>query len=241
MLTGTQLGTYGFDLAASSLTLLLQRILRETGITRLRVSSLQPQEITRDLLELWSDQRLCPHFHLPLQSGCDRILHSMRRRYDTPQFAAKVDLIRNMLPSAGITTDIIVGFPGEGDEEYRLSKEFARSMDFSNMHVFPYSPRPGTSAVYLRDGVRDGIRKERVAEMGQIAAVGFRTFRLRQLGSHRQVLWDSSLPGGADTVWSGLTDNYIRVRTQSEAELRNVVTQAELLKLVGETVLTSIR
>ena len=152
-----------------------------------------------------------------------------------------------MLPSAGITTDIIVGFPGEGEEEYRLSKEFARSLDFSNMHVFPYSPRPGTSAVYLKDGVPDGIRKERVAEMGQIAAVGFRAFRLRQLGSHRQVLWESSLPGGADsarradTVWSGLTDNYIRVRTQSEADLRNRVTRAELLKLVGETVLTSIQ
>ena len=168
---------------------------------------MQPKETRQDLLELWSDPRLCPHFNLPLQSGCDRILKSMRRRYDTSQFAAKVDLMRDMLPSAGITTDIIVGFPGEGEEEYRLSQEFARSMEFSNMHVFPYSRRPGTSAAYLSDGVADSVRKERVADMGQIAAEGFRSFRLGQSGSHRQVLWESSLPRGASTERRGRTGN----------------------------------
>ena len=256
VLTGTQLGTYGFDLAPDSLVnqslvnespenhslaLLLQRILTETEITRLRVSSLQPQEITQDLLELWSDPRLCPHFHLPLQSGCDQILRSMRRRYDTSQFAAKVDLIRKMLPSAGITTDIIVGFPGEGEEEYQASKDFARSMEFSDIHVFPYSPRPGTSAAYLKDRAPDSVRKERVADMGQIAAEGFRRFRLGQLGDHRPVLWESSQPKGAATVWSGLTDNYIRVCAENGGDLRNVVTQAELLELAGERVLSRVR
>ncbi len=241
VLTGTQLGTYGFDLPACSLTLLLRRILMDTGISRLRVSSLQPQEITQDLLELWSDPRLCPHFHLPLQSGCDHILKSMRRRYDTFQFAAKVDLIRKMLPSAGITTDIIVGFPGEGEGEYRSSRDFARSMDFSDIHVFPYSPRPGTSAAYLKNSVKDKARKERAADMGQIGRRGFRRFRLGQLGSQRPVLWESGQAEGFSTVWSGLTDNYIRVRTQSEADLQNLVTQTELLELVGENVLISIQ
>ena len=255
MLTGTQLGTYGFDLASGglvneslandgqvnhSLTALLQRILRETEITRLRVSSLQPQEITPDLLELWSDRRLCPHFHLPLQSGCDQILKSMRRRYDTSQFAAKVDLIRKILPSAGITTDVIVGFPGEGEKEYQASKDFARSMEFSDIHVFPYSPRPGTSAAYLKDRATHTVNKERVANMGEIAAEGFRRFRLEQLGGHRPVLWESSQLEAATRVWSGLTDNYIRVRTQCEGDLRNTVTHTELLKLVGESVLARI-
>lgn len=249
VLTGTQLGTYGFDLFKggannNSLAMLLKRILAETGITRLRVSSLQPQEITQELLELWSDPRLCPHFHLPLQSGCDQILKSMRRRYDTFQFAAKVDLIRKILPSAGITTDIIVGFPGEGEDEYGLSRDFARSMDFTDIHVFPYSPRPGTSAASMnnrKDRVPDSARKERAAEVGQIGAEGFQRFRRGQLGSSRPVLWESSHVNGSATIWTGLTDNYIRVRTQSEAELRNVVTQAELLKLDGESVLTGIR
>ncbi len=265
VLTGTQLGTYGFDLGVTTLTQetpiklglggvrpgqptlagLLQRILRETSITRLRVSSLQPQEITEALLELWSDPRLCPHFHLPLQSGCDQILKSMRRRYDTSQFAAKVEMIRKTLPSVGITTDLIVGFPGEGPDEYRTSKDFARSMEFSDIHVFPYSPRPGTSAAYLKDTatgtVRPGnVKKERVAEMVGIAADGFRRFRREQIGSHRPVLWESSQKG-SPTTWNGLTDNYIRVRTQSDADLRNVVTQAKLLQLVEESVLVSLK
>ena len=270
VLTGTQLGTYGFDLGAMTLTHgspiksspikmrlgelrpgqptlagLLQRILRETRITRLRVSSLQPQEITEALLELWSDPRLCPHFHLPLQSGCDRILESMRRRYDTSQFAAKVEMIRKTLPEAGITTDLIVGFPGEGPDEYQTSKDFARSMEFSDIHVFPYSPRPGTSAAYLKDTATDTVRpgnlkKERVAEIVGIAADGFRSFRLEQIGSHRPVLWESNQKGSS-TIWNGLTDNYIRVQTQSEADLRNVVTQAKLLQLIEESVLVSIK
>lgn len=246
VLTGTQLGGYGFDLADTSLALLLKRILGETEVTRLRVSSLQPQEITEDLLELWSDPRLCPHFHLPLQSGCDQILKSMRRRYDTSLFAAKVVLIRKMLPSAGITTDIIVGFPGEGEAQYRLSKDFARSMDFSDIHVFPYSLRPGTSAAYLINSVTDGAKKERAGEMGKIASEGFRRFRTKLLGSQRPVLWESSHWESSHseedaTVWNGLTDNYIRVHTRSEADLQNSVTQAQLLKLAMESVLTSIQ
>ena len=250
VLTGTQLGTYGFDLGNTgfvgnnpnhnTLGKLLQRILKETSLTRLRVSSLQPQEINPDLLDLWSDPRLCPHFHLPLQSGCDDILKSMRRRYDTRLFAAKVDLIRNILPDAGITTDLIVGFPGEGDLSYRISRDFAYSMYFSDIHVFPYSPRPGTSAFLLKNRVADNDRKQRVGEMGDIGAEGFRRFRLSQLGSRRPVLWESRLPAKTYSetrkapagVWSGLTDNYIRVHAESAADLGNTVTEATLSNLV---------
>lgn len=239
VLTGTQLGSYGFDLAGCDLPVLLRRILRETVLTRLRVSSLQPQEITDSLLELWSDPRLCPHFHLPLQSGCDRILRSMRRRYDTAQFATRVDSIRKMLPDAGITTDIIAGFPGEGEEEHRASGNFARSMAFSGMHVFPYSPRPGTSAAYLGNRVAEAVKKERVEDLGQIAAEGFGRFRRGQLGSRRPVLWESSRGNGAATEWSGLTDNYIRVWTKSQGDIGNTVTHYRLVELAGDVVLTS--
>jgi len=246
VLTGTQLGTYGFDLGNTgffgkstddnTLGKLLQRILKETSLTRLRVSSLQPQEIVPELLDLWSDPRLCPHFHLPLQSGCDEILKSMRRRYDTNLFAAKVDLIRSIFPDAGITTDLIVGFPGESEAYYQLSRDFARSMDFSDIHVFPYSPRPGTSAVLLKNRVTDNDRKQRVGEMGEIGSEGFRRFRLGQSGSRRPVLWESRLPAKshAETrkasagVWSGLTDNYIRVHAESEVDLGNTVTEVLL-------------
>ena len=234
VLTGTQLGTYGFDLDGVSLVTLLQSILRGTDLCRMRVSSLQPQEITRELLEAWEDPRLSPHFHVPLQSGSDRILKSMRRRYNATQFTQAVALIRHRFPEAGITTDLIVGFPGEGDAEYRESRRLARFIQFSDMHIFPYSPRPGTSAAYLTDQVAATVKKTRAAEMAEVSIEGFRAFRQRQLGSSRPVLWESVRRTAATQVWTGLTDNYIRVTTEDQRDLRNVVTTAELQELTGD-------
>ena len=236
VLTGTQLGTYGHDLPGCNLRTLLQRILSESSLVRLRVSSLQPQEITEELLELWCDPRLCPHFHVPLQSGSNRILESMRRRYDSAQFARTVELIRQRLPDAGITTDLIVGFPGEDESEYLESRRLAASMQFSDMHVFPFSPRPGTSAAHFSNQVPEQAKKARAAEMAEVAKKGFRAFRLQQLGTTRPVLWEKAEAAGAVTLWSGLTDNYIRVSAEDRRELRNVVSEARLTKLIGDCV-----
>ena len=236
VLTGSQLGTYGFDLDGAILLTLLESILAETEVARVRVSSLQPQEITWELLEAWENPRLAPHFHVPLQSGSDRILKSMRRRYDAAQFARAVELIRRRVSGAGITTDLIVGFPGEGEAEYQESRRFARSVEFSNMHIFPYSPRPGTSAVYLKDQVPTQVKKTRAAEMAEVASLGFRAFRQQQLGSTRPVLWESARGTDADLVWTGLTDNYLRVTTEDRRNLRNLVTPAQLQKLTGDRV-----
>lgn len=236
VLTGTQLGTYGHDLAGSSLSTLLRRILIESSVIRLRVSSLQPQEITEELLELWHDPRLCPHFHVPLQSGSNRILKSMRRRYDSAQFARTVELIRQRMPDAAITTDLIVGFPGEDESEFQESRRLASSMQFSDMHVFPFSPRPGTSAAHFSNQVPEQAKKARAAEMAEVAKKGFRAFRLQQLGTTRPVLWEKAGGAGAPTLWSGLTDNYIRVSAEGRRELRNVVTEARLMKLIGDCV-----
>ena len=238
VLTGTQLGSYGFDIPGTSLLKLLQQILSESTVPRIRVSSLQPQEITTELLELWQDQRLCPHFHLPLQSGNNRILAAMRRRYDTATFTDTVENIRRIFPNAGITADLIVGFPGENRDEFRESREFARSMQFSDMHIFPYSARPGTSAAYFGDQLPQGEKKERTAEMVRVAAEGFEAFRQQQLGQTRQVLWESTHPTGSDSVWSGLTDNYIRVSAEDERDLANTITTARLVRLSGSCVTT---
>ena len=238
VLTGTQPGAYGYDIPGAGLPALLRLILAESTVPRLRVSSLQPQEITEELLELWGDSRLCPHFHVPLQSGSDQVLRSMRRRYDRAHFARTVEMIRRRLPDAGITTDLMVGFPGEGDAEYQESRGFVRSMRFSDMHIFPFSPRPGTTAAYLRGQVPEPEKKARAAEMAQVAEEGFRAFRLGQLGRTRPVLWESARQTGAVPVWSGLTDNYIRVSAQEQRDLRNVVTRAQLLELVDGRVLS---
>ena len=236
VLTGTQLGTYGFDLPGIDLRDLIRRVLAETSIDRLRVSSLQAQEITHELLELWEDPRLCPHFHIPLQSGSDTILRSMRRRYDTARFAETVELVRKKIPDAGITTDTIVGFPGEGAREFAESYSFAMSVGFSDMHVFPYSIRPGTSAAHL-DGQVEVIKKrERTGEMLELAATAMREFRLGSLGQTRPVLWEPGKGRDAGGIWSGLTDNYLRVKAQSDRDLGNVITDARLTGLDGDWV-----
>ena len=231
VLTGTQLGTYGFDLPGIDLAGLLQQVLVETNINRLRISSLQAQEITPDLLGLWDDSRLCPHFHIPLQSGSDTILKSMRRRYDTARFAETIALVRKTIPGAGITTDIIIGFPGEGVREFAESYSFAASMGFSDMHVFPYSIRPGTSAAHLDDQVIDAQKKERSGEMLELAAASVKKFRQGALGQVRPVLWEPTQGKNCGGIWSGLTDNYVRVKATSGRDLSNLITDAQLTSL----------
>ena len=237
-LTGTQLGTYGFDLPGADLPGLLERILAETDMERVRVSSLQAHEITAPLLELWSDSRLMPHFHIPLQSGCDSTLEAMRRRYNTAQFAASVESIRGMYPGAGITTDIIVGFPGETGADFAASLEFASEMQFSDIHAFPYSPRPGTSAAYLRHQVPEPEKRARMGEILALSAESALRFRGSQLGSVRPVLWERT--SGSGGVWSGLTDNYLRVRAASDSPLSNQITNASLKELEGDWVMAEV-
>ena len=240
VLTGTQLGTYGFDLIDVNLIGLLRLVLAETSIDRLRVSSLQAQEITPELLELWDNPRLCPHFHIPLQSGSDTILQAMRRRYDTSRFAETVQLVREKIPNAGITTDIIVGFPGEGVKEFAESYSFAASVGFSDVHVFPYSIRPGTSAAYLDGQVDEAKKKERTGEMLELAATAVQDFRRESLGQTRPVLWEPAKVKDHSGVWSGLTDNYLRVKAESDRDLGNVITDARLSGLDEDWVTSEV-
>jgi threonylcarbamoyladenosine tRNA methylthiotransferase MtaB len=231
VLTGTQLGTYGFDLPQVNLVSLLRRILAETAVPRIRVSSLQPQEISAELLGLWENSRLCPHFHVPLQSGSDSVLKSMRRRYDTAGFGQSVELIREFIPDPGITTDLIVGFPGEGDAEFRESREFAAGIGFSDMHIFPYSRRPGTSAHHFDGQVDAADKRPRVNQMLEVASRSSQEFRRKQLGQIRQVLWESCRESGGCRNWSGLTDNYIRIYAVTPLDLCNTITPTRMTAL----------
>ncbi len=241
-LTGTQLGTYGFEIDGVDLTGLLSRILNDSEIPRLRVSSLQAHEITPALLDLWQDPRLCPHFHVPLQSGCDATLRAMRRRYDSGQFRAAVHQIRECVPHASITTDIIVGFPGESDTAHAESLAFASEMEFADIHVFPYSQRPGTTAHHLPDQVNPDVKRERVAEMNSMADAAFANYRNANLGLERPVLWETARPNAEGDLlrWSGLTDNYVRVHTLTEQDLSNRITDARLVEIDGKSVLSNV-
>ena len=229
VLTGTQLGSYGFDLEDIDIVGLVRKLLDETSVPRIRISSLQPQDISDELLELWSDRRLCPHFHVPLQSGSNSILNVMRRRYTSAQFLDAVDRINRRVADVGVTADVIVGFPGETDRDFQATADTCLAAGLASVHVFPYSVRPGTSAAHFADHVPAEIRSARATTLsGLVDELSFR-FRERFLDSTRPVLWErATLDLDQTRVWSGLTDNYIRVHTTTDADLANRITPARL-------------
>ncbi len=226
VLTGTKLGSYNYE--GVSLSGLLQHILTQTGVARLRLSSLQPQEISPELIRLWLDNRLCRHFHLSLQSGSDGVLSRMKRRYTAGDYQQAVALIRDMVPQAAITTDIIVGFPGETEAEFGQSYQLCRQMEFARIHVFSYSPRQGTQAALMPNQVEAQIKKQRSQRMLTLAKESAQNFRQQFLGKTMPVLWEKR---SGDGVWSGLTDNYIRVYIKSDGDLTNKLLPVKLVEL----------
>ncbi len=223
VLTGTQLGTYGYDLKEMNLTKLLLSILNETKIKRLRLSSVQPHEFNDDLLNLWNDDtfkhRLCPHFHIPLQSGSDDILNAMRRKYSTTEFSKIVSDIRKDIPNSSITTDLIVGFPGETDQDHNNTKKLLKNLDISDIHVFPYSVRPGTTAYYLKNKVQSSVITNRSKEIRDIA-IKLKSNHLNSLlNTEQNILWEKESP------YSGYTENYSYFMLQTGSKPKSPISQ----------------
>ena len=223
VLTGTEVGSYSSD--DTRIDGLLRAVLTETQIPRIRLSSLQPPEVTPDLIELWRDRRLCPHFHLSLQSGSDATLSRMRRRYAVAGYRTAVELIRSVVPDAAITTDVIAGFPGETDDESQTSLQLCRGLRFARIHVFPFSARPGTEAATMPGQVDEKTKRARASEMLRLAREGAADFKRSFAGQTRPVLWEQR---NAHGLWTGLTDNYIPVTLRSEEDLTNRITQFRL-------------
>ena len=241
VLTGTQLGSYGFDLDGQSLTRLIATLLAETTIPRLRVSSLQPQEISQELLELWQDPRLCPHFHVPLQSGADSVLRRMQRRYTTAMYREAVDRIRSDLTVSSVTSDVIVGFPGETEDDFDQGLAFVEEMALASMHVFPYSRRPGTGAAHMGDQVDEVAKRVRMGAMLAVAEESRAAYAQDCVGQIRPVLWErATAKEGTGWRFSGLTDSYLRVTTVSDRDLSNEITQARLEEAGPQAVYASL-
>ena len=230
ILTGTKIGVYEHD--GASLRHLVQEILADTDLERLHLSSLQPQEISPQLLSLWHDPRLCRHFHLALQSGSDAVLERMRRRYSIADYRRAVASIRQAVPGVAITTDIMVGFPGETCQEFEESYRFCREIGFANIHVFAYSPRPETLAAKMPEQVHDKLKKQRSLRMLELAQESVEKFRERFLGQNAMVLWEKEVAQGSG-IYSGLSDNYIRVFTQSDRPLTSQLLAVRLVGLHG--------
>ncbi len=219
--------------AGNSLVNLVQNILSNTGIERLRLSSLEPEDITPDMVDLFRDSRLCRHIHISLQSGSDTVLRRMKRAYTTTKYAEAVHYAYGAIPELAITTDIIVGFPGETDDEFKESYDFCCKMSFARVHVFPYSQRPGTAAAKMAEQVSAIVKRDRMQQMLKLAQKTARHFQEQYIGKTLWVLWEQEEHG----LWSGLTDNYIRVFVYSNKNLINQLLPVELLSIREQGIL----
>ena len=210
VLSGINLGSYGRDLGRRiSFLGLVERVLRETGIPRLRISSIEPMDVSRELIELVATEpRMAHHFHVPLQSGSNRILRLMNRRYWTTQYAERILAIHERMPNCGIGADVMAGFPGETEEDHAESLRFIESLPFTYLHIFPYSARPGTPAAG-QPGQVDGRRiHERVRELKSLIAAERRRFLHAQIGQRLSTVVLHKVHEGAPLA---LSTNYLQV------------------------------
>ena len=239
ILTGIHIGAYGRGVKDETcdLTGLCRRILDETAIERLRIGSLEGIEVTDALIDMIAnDARMAKHLHLPLQSGCDRTLSAMRRPYDTEQFREMMRRIRGKVPNIAITTDLMVGFPGETDEDFKESLVFCNDIAFSAMHIFKYSMRSGTPAAAMPDQIDPQIKERRAKQMADVAQKNKLDYERRFVGQTLRILVEEQTKDG---LWIGHSSNYLLVTFPGEnirsGDFVDVkITSAERNRLLGE-------
>lgn len=234
VLTGVHLGSYGHDLGQHwGLYDLIQTLLQATTIPRIRLSSLEPWDLSPDFFSLWQNPRLCRHLHLPLQSGSDATLKRMRRNTSQAEFARLVDSARAQIPSLALSTDVIVGFPGEDEAEFDQSYAFIQAMDFMKIHVFPYSAREGTPAARMKGRVEKSTAKERLHQLQALSDSGLARFSQAHVGQTLLVVWEHIRGASEAGFWhTGLTDNYLRVEMTHPQVYSNHLTLTHLTHIL---------
>jgi len=234
VLAGVHLGGYGSDIG-SDLQALVSAVLNETDIPRIRLGSLEPWELPEGFWRLFDNPRLMPHLHLPIQSGADSVLRRMSRRCRTDEFRALVAQARQAIPGFNITTDIIVGFPGETDEEWQQTLAFASEMDFGHIHIFAYSPRAGTKAAGMPNQLARNVKRTRSQQLHELAAQSRRKVLERSIGREFEVLVEGKGDTDADghKAWLGYVPNYLRIEVPDTdaADLENKITRIRTLDL----------
>jgi threonylcarbamoyladenosine tRNA methylthiotransferase MtaB len=224
ILSGVQLGSWGKHFPEpSDLKELIRRVLNETDVKRLRLSSIEPWDLDRDFFRLFEDRRLCRHLHISLQSGCASTLKRMGRQNSPEEYMERLGWAREIDPDFSITTDVITGFPGETREEFEQSLNFIQQARFSGGHVFPYSERPGTPAIKLPGQVQSKERKVRASEARAVITAYADQFAQRLIGKSGQVLWETSMPERNGFRLDGFCETYIRVTAWTEQDKYNVI------------------
>ena len=230
VITGIEISSWGQDLdGEKSLMDLLEAVSAAAGEMRLRLGSLEPRTITEDFCRRAAKlTNLCPHFHLSLQSGCDETLRRMNRRYDTERFYKSVTLLREFFPGVAITTDLITGFPGETEEEFQKTLDFIRRCEFAQIHVFPYSVRPGTRAAAMEQ-LPKSVKEERAARAGEVAAQLHEQYLQSCVGQVYPVLFEQP---GREGEFTGHAPNYMEVTAPGE-DLHNCLCPVRITGVKG--------
>jgi len=219
ILTGIHIASYGKDLGNINLKNLIYNLSFIDGIKRIRLSSIEPNIIDKEFMDIaYNTNKLCDHFHLSLQSGSDSVLRRMNRKYSTSEYYEKVELIREYFPNAGITTDIIVGFPGETDDEFEQTLEFVKKVKFSKIHVFKFSPRKGTKAFSMENQIPSEIKEKRSKTLIDLSEKLMNEFYEKLLNHKSDVLFESKY-NNEDFIYEGYTTNYVRVIKKSDFDL----------------------
>ena len=234
VLTGIHVASYGKDIKDSDIKLLdvIKQINDIEGIERIRLSSVEPILFTDEFVEAVSTMdKVCPHYHLSLQSGCDETLKRMKRRYTTEEYKAIVDRLRAAIPNVSITTDVIVGFPGETNEEFDKTYEFLKDIELTHMHVFKYSPRKGTPAATMENQVDPSTKHERSEKLLQLNEENFNKFGQKMLDKEFNVLFEQKV---GDNKYEGLTENYVKVIVESDNDISEQILKVKIKDVKNE-------
>ena len=236
VLTGIHLSSYGVD-NGESLLHLIEAVHELEGIERIRLGSLEPRIVTDAFAKRLSElPKICPHFHLSLQSGCDTVLSRMNRRYDTAEYEVGCALLRRYFEHPAITTDVIVGFPGETDEEFETTERYLERIHFYEMHIFQYSRREGTKAAAMPDQVPEAVKKERSEKL---LALGHRMsgeFRRYYLGRQVTALLEEEFLYDGKRYYTGYTKEYVKVAVETKKDLSNTFVTGTLKTQLTEDV-----
>jgi threonylcarbamoyladenosine tRNA methylthiotransferase MtaB len=233
VLTGIHLGLYGYDMEPRiTLSTLIKALLTKTNIRRIRLSSLEVTEMTDEIMELLQDKRVCKHLHVPLQSGSDAILKNMRRPYTARTYSHMIERIANHIKGIALGTDVIVGFPGEGDAEFRNTKGLLESLPFTYMHIFPFSARPGTLAAQMPNHVSSPVRKERCNELNALNIRIKNAYLSSQIGKSLDIIIEE-MHGDSTSV--GKSGNYLKVEASSSAYPAKSLVTVRIAGVAGDS------
>ena len=238
VLTGIHISSYGIDRGTPELLQLLEKLNRIEGLRRIRLGSLEPGIVTEEFagkLSLFS--KVCPHFHLSLQSGCDETLRRMNRRYTTGEYLKKVEILRRYFDRPAITTDVIVGFPGETEDEFKSTEAFLEKVHFYEMHIFKYSRRQGTRAPPMEDQVSDQVRAERSGRLMRLEQRMSQEYRQSFIGENVEVLYEEAKKIGETVYQIGHTVRYIKIGRKAQGDFRNRILSETLVGALQDDIM----